>query len=314
MGLLDRMAIATLPLVPTPIMRRLSARYIAGERLEDAVSRLGELAAGGYPGVLDLLGEGVDSETEARQVAADYVAGAAALRAAGLESYVSIKPTHLGLLLSEELALELYTQVAEAIEPHGQFMRVEMEDHPTTDATLRIFAQLCERFDRVGIVLQARLFRTLDDIAALPDKSINVRIVKGIYLEPGEIAHTDAEAIRDAYVECVRSLLDRGDFAALATHDDALAERCLREVRERALDTSRYEFQVLLGVREPLWEHWRSAGHPVRAYVPYGPDWRAYSQRRLGKNPQIFWHVTRDILGLQSSKNFEPVENAQAAD
>jgi proline dehydrogenase len=311
MGLLDRMAIATLPLVPTPVMRRLSARYIAGERLTEAVTRLGELDRNGYPGVLDLLGEGVDSEAEARQVAADYVAGAAALRAAGLSAYISIKPTHLGLLLSEALALELYTQVAEAIEPHGQFMRVEMEDHPTTDATLRVFARLCERFDHVGIVLQARLFRTLDDIAALPNKTVNVRVVKGIYLEPEEIAHTDADAIRDAYVECVRHLLDRGDFTALATHDDGLAERCLREMQERSLDTRRYEFQVLLGVREPLWEHWKSAGHPVRVYVPYGPDWRAYSQRRLRKNPQIFWHVTRDIFGLRSSKNFKPVDDAR---
>ena len=93
--------------------------------------------------------------------------------------------------------------------------------------------------------------------------------------------------------------------------DDGLAERCLREMQERSLDTRRYEFQVLLGVREQLWEHWKSAGHPVRVYVPYGSDWRAYSQRRLRKNPQIFWHVTRDIFGLRSSKNFKPVDDAR---
>lgn len=311
MGLLDSMAIATLPLVPTPIMRRLSARYIAGERLDQAIDRLRALAIDGYPGVLDILGEGVESEDEARQVARDYITGAEELRAAKLDAYVSIKPTHLGLSISEDLALELYAQVAGALAPHGEFVRVEMEDHPTTDATLRVFARLRERFDNVGIVLQARLRRTPDDIAALPPGPINVRLVKGIYLEPESIAHTEPEPIREAYVACAAQLFDRGDFVALATHDDALAERCLREVTSRALTTERYEFQVLLGVREPLWAHWRDAGHRVRVYVPYGPHWRAYSQRRLRKNPQIFWHVTRDMFGLGKTSNFEPVDDAR---
>lgn len=310
MGLLDSMAIATLPLVPTPIMRRLSARYIAGERPDQAVECLRELASKGYPGVLDILGEGVESEDEARAVARDYVADAERLRAAKLDAYVSIKPTHLGLLIREELAYELYAEVAEALAPHGEFVRVEMEDHPTTDATLRVFARLCERYDNVGIVLQSRLFRTPADIAALPPGPLNVRLVKGVYLEPESIAHTDPEPIRAAYVDGARHLFDRGDFVALATHDDGLAERCLREVDERGLTPERYEFEVLLGVREPLWAHWRDAGHRVRVYVPYGPQWRAYSQRRLRKNPQIFWHVTRDVLGLGKSKNFEPVGEA----
>jgi len=225
---------------------------------------------------------------------------------------VSIKPTHLGLNISEDLAHELYAQVAEAIRPHGEFVRVEMEDHPTTDATLRIFARLRERFDNVGIVLQARLFRTPDDIAKLPAGPLNVRMVKGIYLEPESIAHTEPEPIREAYLACSRLLLDRGDFVAFATHDDGLAERCVREVTERGIGTDRYEFQVLLGVREPLWSHWRDAGHPVRVYVPYGPDWRAYSQRRLRKNPQIFWHVTRDVFGLGKTKGYEPIGDANA--
>lgn len=306
MGLLDSLAIATLPLVPTPIMRRLSSRYIAGERLDQAIDRLRTLAQQRFPGVLDLLGEGVEDEAAARQVAADYIEGAQELRRAGLDAYISIKPTHLGLTLSEELAFELYAQVAEALQPHGEFVRVEMEDHPTTDATLRVFARLRERFDNVGIVLQARLFRTPQDIAKLPPGPLNVRMVKGIYLEPESIAHTEPEPIRTAYVECSRLLLERGDFVAFATHDDVLAERCLREVRARELGSDRYEFQVLLGVQEPLWSHWRDAGHPVRVYVPYGPDWRAYSQRRLRKNPQIFWHVTRDLFGLGKKKRYQP--------
>ncbi|MEZ5978925.1 MAG: proline dehydrogenase family protein [Planctomycetota bacterium] len=306
MGLLDRIALSTLPLVPTPLMRKLASRYIAGERLDQAIERLAALGCEDHPGILDILGEGITSEAEAREVARDYRAAAAKLRGTKIDAYVSVKPTHVGLSISEDLAYELYAEIASEIEPHGQFVRVEMEDHPTTDGTLRVFKKLRERFDNVGIVLQSRLFRTLDDIRAMPDVPLNVRLVKGIYLEPAEIAHTEAEPIRRAYVECAKLLLDRPGFTAFATHDDGLAERCLAEVRERGLSKERYEFQVLLGVREALWEHWKSAGHTVRVYVPYGPQWRAYSQRRLRKNPNIFRHVLKDTLLPRKKTEFKP--------
>lgn len=298
MGIFDKLAIASLPYVPTPIMRRLSSRYIAGETLDQAITRLEALRAAGFPGILDVLGEGVKSADEARRVADHYVEGAARLRAANLEVYVSVKPTHVGLSIGEELCYELYAKIAAALEPHGQFLRVEMEDHPTTDGTLRVFARLRARFEKVGIVLQSRLFRTLDDIRALPAVPVDVRLVKGIYLEPAAIAHTEQNAIRAAYVACAQALLQRGDRISFATHDEFLAEQCLAEVRRAGRGHEAYEFQVLMGVREPLWQVWRSAGHQVRVYVPYGPDWRAYSQRRLRKNPKIFGHVLRDMLGL----------------
>ncbi|MEO0651837.1 MAG: proline dehydrogenase family protein [Planctomycetota bacterium] len=298
MNVFDQLAIATLPLIPTPIMRRLAGRYIAGEALDEAIECLRALQRRGYPGVIDLLGEDVRDEAEARQVVVDYLAAAAAVEAQGLDAYVSVKPTHVGLELSEELAFELYAELAADCARRGQMLRVEMEDHTTTDRTLAVFARLCERFDNVGIVLQARLFRTFDDIAALPAKPLNVRLVKGIYLEPAAIAHEEPEPIREAFVECAKQLLDRGDFVAFATHDDLLAERVLEQVRGRALPTDRYEFQVLLGVRGPLWKTWREAGHTVRVYVPYGPQWRPYSLRRLKKNPQIFRHVVKDTLSF----------------
>lgn len=298
MSVLDQLAIASLPLIPTPVMRRLAGRYIAGERLDQAIARLGQLAEAGHPGVIDLLGEDVRDERETHGVVADYERASEAIAAAGLDAYVSVKPTHVGLELSEELAFENYSRLAEQCSKHGQLLRVEMEDHTTTDRTLAVFARLCERYDNVGVVLQARLFRTLDDIDALPARPLNIRLVKGIYLEPAEIAHTEAEAIRDAFAACAERLLDRGDFLALATHDDLLAERVLKGVAARGLGADSYEFQVLLGVREPLWSSWKGAGHSVRVYVPYGPQWRPYSQRRLRKNPQIFRHVVRDTLAF----------------
>jgi len=298
-GLLDRLALPTLPALPRSLMRALASRYIAGERLEDALACIRRLSSQGFAAILDVLGEDVTDEAAARSVARGYRQAATAMREAGLDAYVSIKPTHVGLRLSEELAHELFAEIAGHCETLGTFVRVEMEDHTTTDATLRLFARLRERFERVGIVLQSRLLRTPDDIEALPPGPLNVRMVKGIYLEPAAIAHVDAGRIRRAFLACTRRLWDRGAFVALATHDDGMADRLFALAQELEVPSDRYELQVLLGVREPLWRRWKDAGLTVRVYVPYGPEWRAYSTRRLQKNPEIFRHVARDLLRLR---------------
>ncbi len=296
MGVVHQTAVSLLPLLPRPVMRKLASRYIAGEQLEDALQALRALAAEGYGGILDLLGEDVRDEAQARRVAADYEGAARALAGEQLDAYVSVKPTHVGLLLSEDLAFELYLALARTCGELGQLLRVEMEDHTTTDATLRVFERLRGEVENVGIVLQSRLFRTPGDIERLSDGPLNVRMVKGIYLEPEKIAHTAPEPIREAFVACTRLLFERGASVSLATHDDVMAERLVALTRELGVATERYEFQVLLGVREWLWRLWRDAGHPVRVYVPYGPEWRAYSTRRLRKNPQIFQHLVRDFF------------------
>ena len=300
MSLLDRLALSTLPLVPRPLMRVLASRYIAGERLEDALAKLEELARRGHPGILDVLGEDVGSEEAARRVVDEYGLAAEALTRRGLDAYVSVKPTHLGLRLSEHLALELFQDLAARCRRDGRFLRVEMEDHTTTDATLRIFEELRRGFDNVGIVLQSRLLRTPADIDRLAPGPLSVRMVKGIYLEPPAIAHVDPEPIREAYVACTQKLLDRGAYVSLATHDDGLAARLFALLAELGLGRDRYEMQVLMGVREPLWAEWMAAGHPVRVYVPFGPEWRAYSTRRLQKNPNIFRHVVRDFFSFRA--------------
>ncbi len=296
MSLLDRLAIATLPAIPRPILRRLAGRYIAGEHLEDALEKLEALGRAGHPGIVDLLGEDVTSAEAARHVLDEYRAIARSVAQAGLDAYVSVKPTHLGLRLSEALCAELYAELARSCAAHGRFLRVEMEDHTTTDATLRVFEGLRARFDNVGIVLQSRLLRTPRDIDALAPGPLAVRMVKGIYLEPRAIAHVEPEPIREAYVAQCRQLFERGARVSFATHDELLGERLLALCRELGVGQDRFEFQVLLGVREPLWDAWRGAGHTVRVYVPFGPQWRAYSTRRLRKNPQIFRHVLRDLF------------------
>jgi proline dehydrogenase len=295
---LDKLVLASLPYIPRPVMRRLSLRYIAGEELGDALAKLRVLASKGHPGILDILGENVSDADAARAAAKAYAEGASAIAREKLDAYVSVKPTHLGLVLDEALCLELFTGLAEHCRGLGVRLRVEMEDHTTTDATLRVAEALRRRFENVGIVLQSRLFRTPSDIDALAPGPLDVRLVKGIYLEPAAIAHVDPEPIREAYVACARKLFARGARIGFATHDEGLGERCLEVARAGRVDPSRYEFQVLLGVREELWARWKSAGHQVRVYVPFGPEWRAYSQRRLRKNPEILRHVMRNALGL----------------
>lgn len=296
MGILDRAAIATLPLVPGPLMRIVAGRYIAGEELEDALKQLAGYRSEGFSGVLDSLGEETATEAEARAVTEEYCQGATALADRELDAYVSIKPTHVGLHLSEELAHECYAKVARHCAELGQRMRVEMEDKATTDGTLRVFERLRAKHDNVGIVLQARLFRTPADIDALVPGDLSVRMVKGIYLEPPAVAHVDPEPIREAFLACTRKLFERGAHVALATHDGGLAERLLALVEELRIPEDRFEFEVLMGIQRHLWEEWRDAGHKVRVYVPYGRCWRAYSTRRLKKNPEIFRHVMRQLL------------------
>jgi proline dehydrogenase len=277
-------------------MRRIAQRYIAGETLPEALVRLAELSLRGHPGIIDILGEGIVDEAAARAVVASYIEAASAVADRGLDCYVSVKPTHVGLTISEDLAFELYSRIAAHCRERKLFVRVEMEDHPTTDGTLRVFARLRREFANVGIVLQSRLFRTIDDIDRLAPGPLDVRIVKGIYLEPAEIAHTDPIRIREAYVQCVQKLVGRNARVCLATHDEFLAEACIGLVQAAGYAKNAYEFQVLLGVREELWSRWSQAGHSVRVYVPYGPDWRAYSLRRMKKNPQIVGHVMRNML------------------
>jgi len=279
-------------------MRSLSSRYIPGETLDDALRELRALRDEDFTGIIDILGEDVADERAARSVVQAYGKAAEAIKAEELDAYVSVKPTHVGLNLSEDLAAELYAELARKCAELDLFLRVEMEDHTTTDATLRVFARLRAEFDNVGIVLQSRLFRTPTDIDAIPAGPLSVRMVKGIYLEPGKIAHVDPDPIRDEYVACAIKLFERGAFVSIATHDDVLADALTAYCKEHGIGTDRYEFQVLLGVRRPLWRAWRDAGHPVRVYVPFGPEWRAYSTRRLRKNPQIVRHLMRDFFSL----------------
>ena len=303
MSVLDGVVRAGLPLVPRRLLWTVARRYVAGDRLSDALTAVARLRGEGFGTILDVLGEGVASVAQAQAAAAEYQRALAALPAVDPGCVVSVKPTHLGLLLDTVLCERLLSDLCTAAARQGRRVRLEMEDAPTVDATLAVFRGLRARHPNLGCVLQARLFRTEADARALlaEGPGLNVRLVKGIYLEPASIAWTAAPDIARSYVQLARLLLDGGAFVGLATHDGAMAADLDAFLRERGLDRGepgarRYEYQCLMGVRADFARAQRDAGHAVRIYVPYGSDWHAYSLRRLRHNPQIARHVLRAML------------------
>ena len=298
MALLDRALVHLLPAVPRPIVRRIADRYIAGEEIEDAVATVAELNEGGMTATIDVLGEEIQNAEEAQEIVDAYHDTLDAIGEHGLDANVSVKPTAVGLKLGYEVGSENVEALVRHAAETGNFVRIDMEDATTTDDTLRMYRELREAgFDNVGVVLQARLRRTLDDIAALADLEPNVRICKGIYLEPEEIAFTDFEEIRESYVRSLEALVETASYVGIATHDEFLISEGKRIAEER------YEFQMLLGVRASLGRELVQEGERLRIYVPFGRQWYEYSLRRLQENPRIAGYVATDTVGRLLSRN-----------
>jgi proline dehydrogenase len=297
LALLDRAIVRMLPAVPKPVVRRLSDRYIAGPELDDAIAVVRELNAAGKLATLDVLGEEVASREEAIAIRGEYEQAMAAIEREGLDANVSVKLTALGLEVDPALCEASVRDLVRAAAQNGRFVRIDMEDSGTTEATLDLYRKLrAEGHDNVGIVLQAMLRRTLDDVFDLVALAPNVRVCKGIYVEPADLAYQGDEAIRFAFVETMAALWEGGAKVAVATHDEWLVAEALRLIEERGLGRERYEFQMLLGVREELADELARDGHTLRVYVPYGRQWYEYSLRRLQENPKVAGYVARDVL------------------
>jgi len=293
----DRAIVRLLPAVPRPVVRRISSRYIAGTELDDAVATVADLNARGMLGTVDVLGEEIGAADEARAIAGAYLDVLAAIERERLGSTVSVKLTALGLKLDLDLARELLTQVVADAAGRGSFVRIDMEDSSTTDDTLRLYRELREAGrDNVGIVLQAYLRRTAADVRALADLQPNVRLCKGIYVEPAALAFRDPEQVRASYVAALERLLEQGSYVGIATHDEPLIRNGLEQVARRKLGEDDYEFQMLLGVREERRDQLVRAGHRLRVYVPFGRQWYAYSLRRLQENPAVAGYIAGDTL------------------
>jgi len=287
----------TLPLVPKSIVGKVSSRYIAGAALDEALAKVKTLNAGGLVATLDVLGELVNTEAEARRAGEEYREVLRAIHAAGVDSNVSVKLTQLGLKVDKELCLEVVGSVVEEAVTLGNFVRIDMEDSTCTDDTLEIHNRLHERHpDSVGCVIQAYLKRSLDDVRDLVSRKANVRLCKGIYVEPRAIAYKKHDEINENFKRLLRELLEGGSYVGIATHDEELVEAAYGLIDELGLTPDRYEFQMLLGVTEALRGRILERGHRLRVYVPYGSDWYAYSMRRLKENPAIVGHIVKAIF------------------
>ena len=302
MGVIDKAIANSVPVIPRPIVKRISSRYIAGDTLEEAVSTVRDLNERGCVATIDLLGESTESKADAAGKLKDYKKVVDTLDEHDLRSGISVKLTGLGLALNEELCRANLEEIVEYAADKGRFVRVDMEDSPYTRVTLDMVVELHERYENVGAVIQAYMRRSLEDVCRLAEAGVTVRLCKGIYDEPRRIAYKDFDTVRENYRLLLEELLRGGAYVGIATHDEFLVWHALRLIHQLEVPKDRYEFQMLLGVDEELRGILVNAGHKLRVYVPFGEDWYEYSTRRLKENPKIAGYVAKDVIGSITGK------------
>ena len=298
MGILDSALTAVLPLMPRGLVHLVAQRYVAGSTLDDALATVEKLGREGAAATIDILGEDDTAPAEADATRDAYVAALRAIHARGADANVSIKLTGLGFLLDRAACLRRVSAICDEAATLGNFVRIDMEGSAWTQKTLDLFYALHDKHPNVGIVLQAYLRRTPADARSLAAAGANVRLCKGIYVEPREIAWKDREIVRRNYAWALRLLWEGGaSRVGVATHDETLVWEALRLIDDLRVEKPRYEFQMLLGVEDELRRLLVASGHRVRVYVPYGRRWYEYSMRRLKENPVIAGHVARATVG-----------------
>lgn len=297
MSAIDRLVAAALPVTPRFVVGRVARRYIAGETIGDAVRVIRALNAKGATATVDVLGEFISDISEARATAAEYGRMLDAIAKENLRANVSIKLTAFGLGLDDAACGALVRELAAKVKDQGTFLRVDMENTPYTDRTLSLVRALRSEGFPAGCVIQAYLRRTDGDVRALAGEGVPVRLCKGIYREAPEVAFQDREEVRESYRRNLRVLLGGRAKTAIATHDEVLVAYAEELLAEMQVPKERYEFQMLLGVREWLRDELIAKGHPIRIYVPFGAAWYGYSVRRLRENPAIAGHVFKAMLG-----------------
>jgi proline dehydrogenase len=297
MSLFDQLVIHGMPFVPKFIVGRVASRYVAGETIDEAVSTLKAMNDEGAMGTVDVLGEEVREPQKAVRAVEQYLQLLARIEADKLDANVSIKPTMLGLKIDEQLCIDNVSRVVARAEQLSNFVRIDMEDHTCTEATLNLYRTVHAKHpSSVGVVLQAYLHRTLPDIESLLELKPNIRICKGIYREPRSIAWKDFDTVRQNFINSMEKLMEGGAYVGIATHDPYLVCAGMRAADRLGLAREQYEFQMLLGVDPELRRIIVSNGHRLRVYVPYGRDWYPYSIRRLRENPSVAHHVIRAML------------------
>jgi proline dehydrogenase len=271
-------------------------RFVAGDTLDDALRVVSTLNARGITASLDHLGENVSEEAAARAAAQDYLKAFERIATDQLQANVSVKLTQLGLDIAENLCRELLTGILARAQQLENFVRIDMEGAAYTQRTLDLVLELHERHPNCGVVLQSYLYRTEADVSRVNAAGVRVRLVKGAYDEPADIAYPKKEDVDASFERAMRALLDHGTYPAIATHDERLIEATKAYARQRNIGADRFEFQLLYGIRRDLQECLVREGFRVRVYVPYGTEWYPYLMRRLAERPANLWFFVGNLV------------------
>ena len=297
-SVINKAIVALLPLIPRSMVWWVSRRYIAGKTLEDALLCVEKLNAQGMSATLDVLGEDTTDHPAALAGEQIYQSALREISGRGLNANISVKLSMLGLKIDPAFCQSILLRLIQSAELYDNYVRMDMEDSSVTAVTLDLYRKMRAKSDRIGAVVQAYLRSTEASVAELLSEGVtNLRICKGIYIEPEEIAFKDFYEVQDSFRATLRLLLENGaQRVGIATHDPELVLSSLEVIKELEIPKERYEFQMLLGVAEKMRGDLVADGHPLRVYVPFGEEWYAYSTRRLRENPQIAGHVVKNLF------------------
>ncbi|MEO8447997.1 MAG: proline dehydrogenase family protein [bacterium] len=296
MNILNKVLVPSISVLPKGVVKLFANKYIAGDKLSDAVNTVKNLNQKKLMATVDVLGEAIKEKSEAVTSKNENLKVLEAINENQLDCNLSIKLTMLGLNIDYDFCREQVFEILEKAKSINTFVRIDMEDSTVTESTIRIFEESKKKFDNVGIVIQAYLRRSEKDIIRLTDIGANFRICKGIYVEPEEIAFKDGDEIRKNFLKILRIALERKSYVGIATHDEFLIKESVKMVKEMNLRKDEYEFQMLLGVKENIREEAVTKGHRMRIYVPFGQRWYEYSIRRFKENPNLAGQVLKSIF------------------
>ncbi len=273
-------------------------RFVAGESLDTALEAVTRLNARGISASLDLLGESVHNEAEARSAGREYVTMLDRIHERKADANVSVKLTAMGLDVAEDLCVAIMQDILQRAREYRTFVRIDMESSAYTERTLDIFEKRLypEYRENVGIVLQSYLYRTFADVERANQLKARVRICKGAYKEPETVAYPDKKDVDANYVKCMHALMLHGNYPGIATHDEAIIAEAKRFAKAKKISSDRFEFQMLYGVRRDLQDSLVREGYRMRVYVPFGTQWYPYLMRRLAERPANVAFITGNVL------------------
>ncbi len=297
MNLANRFILFAIQLLPKLLVRPFAMRYIAGETLDDALRVVRAVNSRQMMGTMDVLGENVSTREESLEAVRACEEVLHSINQNRLDANLSIKLTQFGLKIDKEFCHSNVKRVLDIASAYGNFIRIDMEDSSTTSETLELYGWVrSEGFENVGVVIQANMRRSEEDLRRLISAKANIRLCKGAYIEPDSIAFRGKKEIRLNYLKLLRKLLEEKCYVGIATHDDFLIAGVYQYIKEMSLQKSDYEFQMLYGVKSKLRDRMGADGHRLRVYIPFGQYWYPYSIRRFKENPQIAWYVFQSIF------------------